>query len=201
MGIKIVVINALIGICICAGLPVLAQNPDIDLLKSINPRNPQSTVWKTASASAYFVPAVATLAPLAYGIIHDDKKARIYAVEMFGSLAISAVIAEGLKLTVNRTRPGDKYPNEVFPSPVDHGQSFPSGHTTLAFATATTMSLEYKKWWIVVPAYLWAFSAGYSRLYFGQHYPTDVLGGMVTGIGSGYLSHYLSRKLFGKQRG
>jgi membrane-associated phospholipid phosphatase len=56
----------------------------------------------------------------------------------------------------------------------EKGLSFPSQHTSFAFATATALSLQYRKWWVVVPAYTWAAMVGYSRLYLGQHYPSDV---------------------------
>ena len=69
------------------------------------------------------------------------------------------------------------------------GPSFPSGHTSGAFATATILSLEYPKWYVIVPSYLWAGTVGYSRLHLGVHYPTDVLGAMVVGAGSAYLSY------------
>jgi len=38
---------------------------------------------------------------------------------------------------------------------IPESTSFPSGHATLAFATATALALDYKKWYVVVPAYLW----------------------------------------------
>jgi len=104
--------------------------------------------------------------------------------------------AELLKPIVHRTRPGDAYPNEIFPNSATHGGSFPSGHTTLAFATATTIALENKKWYIVVPAYIWAGSVGYSRMYLGKHYPSDILAGTVIGIGGAYLGRWLTKKFF-----
>jgi undecaprenyl-diphosphatase len=53
---------------------------------------------------------------------------------------------------------------------------------------------------VVVPAYAWAAGVGYSRMYLGQHYPTDVLAGAAIGIGSAYLSNWLNKKYFAKHK-
>lgn len=57
--------------------------------------------------------------------------------------------------------------------------SFPSGHTATAFASAYALTrLLDKRWaWIYILSALIAFS----RIYLGMHYPTDVLGAILTG--------------------
>ena len=89
-----------------------------------------------------------------------------------------------------------KCTTEFFLQHSETEESFPSGHATLAFATATTLALEYKKWYVVVPAYLWAAGSGFSRLYLGEHYTTDVIGGAVIGTGSAFISHWITHKIF-----
>lgn len=175
---------------------ISAQNLDVDILKGINPMNPDSPYWLQTSASAYWMPGVLAIGALGYGYLGGDKQIRNNGYELLISIGISQLISEGLKVLINRERPADRYPYEIFASSPTHGGSFPSGHTSLAFATATTLALDYKKWYIVVPAYLWAGSVAYSRMYLGKHYPSDVLGGIIVGIGSSYLSHLLRKKLF-----
>ena len=58
--------------------------------------------------------------------------------------------------------------------------SFPSGHTGSSFAAGVTLFLCCPKKY-GVPALVLAFLIAVSRLYVGVHYPTDVLGGMLTG--------------------
>jgi membrane-associated phospholipid phosphatase len=172
-----------------------AQNLDVDILKGFNPRNPNSHFWVQTSNSAYWVPGIVSFGSLAYGLLEKDKTMQRRAYETFLNLAISSVAMEAIKITVNRKRPAEKYPNIIFAHNTIHGKSFPSGHSSLAFSTATSLALDYKKWYVVVPAYLWAGSVGYSRMYLGEHYPSDVLAGAILGIGSGYLSHWLIKKL------
>jgi len=175
---------------------VSGQNLDIDILKSINPMYPNSKYWIQTSASAYWVSGIAVVGSLGYGFLKNDQQIQYNAYELLFNFVVSTGITEILKVSINRERPADKYPAKIFVNGEVHGQSFPSGHTSLAFSTATSLALDYRKWYIVVPAYLWAGSVGYSRMYLGKHYTSDVLGGAVIGIGSGYLSHWLRKKLF-----
>ena len=69
--------------------------------------------------------------------------------------------------------------------------SFPSGHTSVAFAVATSLSLSYPEWYVVGPAVLWAGGMGLARAWHGVHYPTDVLAGAAIGAGAAVLVHVL----------
>lgn len=174
---------------------VYAQHIDLDVLKSINPTHPSSTYWNVTSSSAYFVPAGAVAGTLVYGLIKKDRSIQHNAYELCISIGASALITQALKYSINRQRPAERFPDEIYPAQVKHGHSFPSGHTSLAFSSATSLALEYKKWYIAVPAYVWAGTVGYSRMYRGLHYPSDVLAGAAVGVGSGILSHWLTKKL------
>lgn len=173
-----------------------AQNWDVNLLKSINPQHPNSSIMKGFTNSSYPIGVATPLSLLAAGYIKKDKQLQHKGWEAFGSLAIAAVVTEGLKVTINRDRPYIKYPNKIFSNSTENDRSFPSGHASVAFATATTLTLEFKKWYVAVPAYAWAAGVSYSRLYLGEHYPTDIIGSAVVGCGSAVLSHWLSKKIF-----
>lgn len=175
-----------------------AQNADINILKSINPQNPTSGYWRNTSTSAYYVAGAASFGTLIYGLASGNQTAKQNGLEAVINLSATELFTYVVKMSVNRTRPADRYPNDVFVTSPTHGQSFPSGHSSLAFATAATISIQYHKWYVTVPAYLWASSVGYSRLYLGKHYPSDVLAGAAVGIGTAYAGHWLNQKLFKK---
>jgi undecaprenyl-diphosphatase len=73
--------------------------------------------------------------------------------------------------------------------------SFPSGHTTAAFAFAlavwTTAPRRWMRWAALAAAVLMAFS----RLYVGVHYPSDVLAGALMGALAGCLARRLCRRI------
>ncbi|MCL4434127.1 MAG: phosphatase PAP2 family protein [Actinobacteria bacterium] len=62
--------------------------------------------------------------------------------------------------------------------------SFPSGHTLTAWCAATVLAAGDP---LGPVYYLLASAVSYSRLHLGHHYATDVIGGMVMGIGLGYI--------------
>ena len=80
--------------------------------------------------------------------------------------------------------------------------SFPSGHTTSAFATAVFFSSVYSdyfpdsKWkpYILGSSLLTASLVGYLRYESGAHFPTDVLAGAAIGSAIGYFIPYFHKK-------
>jgi membrane-associated phospholipid phosphatase len=66
-----------------------------------------------------------------------------------------------------------------------HSRSFPSGHTTTSFACATVLAFLVPR---AAPfAYVLAAAIGYSRLYVGVHWPTDVVAGAALGVATALL--------------
>lgn len=110
------------------------------------------------------------------------------------SAGVAGIFSYVIKKLVSEPRPYE-VDARITQWSVGGGFSFPSGHTTEAFATATAMVLLYRSWKVALPAYSWALLIGYSRMHLGVHYPFDVLAGMIIGISSAYfLSHIFVRK-------
>jgi len=92
-----------------------------------------------------------------------------------------------LKHMFHRHRPGDNEPPHPylwegpFPFTTDY-TSFPSGHTTTAFAIASVLTQGYKgKLWIGLTSYSIATLVGLSRINDGKHWATDVIAGAALG--------------------
>jgi len=99
------------------------------------------------------------------------------------------------KETIKRKRPFKTHSNIIPPYEIPITSSFPSGHTSSAFETATHFSLTFRKWYYIVPAYTWASSVAWSRLHQGVHYPSDVLVGALVGSTFAWMSYKTNRWL------
>jgi membrane-associated phospholipid phosphatase len=86
-----------------------------------------------------------------------------------------------------------KVPLEIFDGQsIAHVYSFPSGHSTSAFALFTLLSLlAWKRPPAVVLFFCAALLAGISRIYLAQHFTEDVLAGGLTGFVTMTLLYYL----------
>lgn len=80
----------------------------------------------------------------------------------------------------------------LIPAPDPH--SFPSGHTSAAFAAAAAWWKLAPRKWIKAGGAVLAVCMGLSRLYVGVHYPTDVLGGACVGLFCGWLAWKISTR-------
>lgn len=175
---------------VLAGQHVYAQ-ADISLLRNIQKNRSASSdkAMSFVSTSTYPVVAGVCITQLVYGFAAGDKNMQLKALQMTAGIGITAVITYGLKYSVNRRRPYETYPDIVPYESRATDPSFPSGHTSFAFSMATTLSLQYRKWYVVAPAYIYAGTVGYSRMHLGKHYPSDVFVGALTGAGSAWLSY------------
>lgn len=175
---------------------IVGQNTDINLLRNINlNRNTalDGSMQFVSNTEAYIGVGIPVAVVIA-SYVRKDKVLFQKGVNMSLALVASSASTYILKRIVNRERPAYSYP-DIQASETQKYHSFPSGHTSNAFCTATSLSLTFKKWYYVVPAFVWAGAVGYSRMHLGVHYPSDVLAGALLGAGSAYATYKVNKIL------
>ncbi|OFY12242.1 MAG: hypothetical protein A2X11_12780 [Bacteroidetes bacterium GWE2_42_24] len=183
--------KALLPLLICEFMPLLslAGNTELELLRAINTdRNPFfdgffKVITDSAPVLSFMIPALL----IVFLLVTGNKQQALTALIAGVSVGIAALISTILKFWIDRPRPFITY-EFIEKLSVGGSPSFPSGHTTDAFALAIVLALMFRKWWVIVPLFLWAALVGYSRMHLGVHYPSDVGAGMVIGLLAGGLS-------------
>jgi membrane-associated phospholipid phosphatase len=101
---------------------------------------------------------------------------------------LSAYVNSGLKAVFQHPRPFDLDPtvklHEV------EGYGLPSGHSQSAVVVWGTMALQFRRRWLWIVAIVLMVLIGFSRIYLGVHFPTDVLAGWA--VGAIVLALYLA---------
>jgi membrane-associated phospholipid phosphatase len=109
---------------------------------------------------------------------NDGRKAAVLLTIAF---LILIPLGTVLKSEIDRTRPPSG--NMLIP---DTGLSFPSGHATIVSAGAAILFLRFNKGKQIIFSIMLGIEAvlvSYSRIYVGNHYPLDVVGGILLGTG------------------
>jgi membrane-associated phospholipid phosphatase len=172
----------------------ISQNLDIDLLKQINLNRNRDLdpTFRFISNSVTPIAIAAPVALLTNALIKKDSTSKAKAFIVCSGTIAAGILSTSLKYAVQRERPFSSY-SFIQKEGSGGSYSFPSGHTSAAFALATSVSICYPKWYVIAPSFLWASAVGYSRMDLGVHYPSDVLAGAIIGSGSAFLSYKLNR--------
>ena len=167
---------------------------ELNTLRRINPDNPNNAVWTSLSTTSKYISVGVPVGYFVAGLIHDNKDLKQKAAYTAAAILLNTATTTLLKNVVKRERPYNTYTG-IFPDKIESDFAFPSGHTSSAFATATSLAITTKKWYIAVPALAWSAGVGYSRIYLGQHYPSDVIMGALVGSSSALICHLASKQL------
>lgn len=180
---------------------VSSQNIDFNILKQVNSNRNKALdpTFKAITNSAIPISIVTPVVLYSIGMIQKDSLINKKAVFVGETFLVSAFITLASKQIIKRERPYNRY-LELDPVVFENSYSMPSGHTSTAFATATSLSLAYPKWYVIAPSFVWAGSVGYSRMHLGVHYPSDVFIGALVGSGSAFLTHKANQWLEIKSR-
>jgi membrane-associated phospholipid phosphatase len=136
----------------------------------------------------------------AYGFIFKSQKLKTTTLLATQAYLTGGAVESVVKFLSGRQRPYYFDPSSVNAQPTFHGpfykgtdaagnkinSSFPSGHTTVAFAAATVFAMEYKNHpYIPIISYTAATLIGLSRITENKHWITDVVAGAALGFLTG----------------
>ena len=120
-----------------------------------------------------------------YGAGRVTGNERAMAVAQDGlkaSLIAAGIVTPAIQALAGRARPDTDGGGRTF---LSGGSSFPSGHTTQAFALAGVIASHDARWWVDLVAYALASGVGWSRIANDAHFLSDVVAGALIGVSVG----------------
>ncbi|CAN5423424.1 hypothetical protein BH11BAC2_BH11BAC2_12190 [soil metagenome] len=165
-------------------------------VQDVKQRNPE--LHDIAQVATKFgegiVPIGITCAFAAGGLIFKDNRALRTGVLAAEALVHSAILGYAMKASLGRARPTTEAKDgklgffEEFNDETKHN-SFPSGHTIIAFTLATVVATEYSNTiWVPVVCYSAATACGLSRIVLEKHWTSDVLMASMLGYAIGRMT-------------
>ena len=139
-----------------------------------NPTLDRLFIFITSLAGTIFIGLFTVGLALAFYLRKEIYNSVYILLTLGGTLVLNLA----LKLFFKRVRP-DLWSLLV----VEKSYSFPSGHAMISLALALTLIVlafnSRARWPAIIAGLIYVLSIGFSRLYLGVHYPTDILGGWI----------------------
>lgn len=169
-----------------AASAILVFNKDEELMDFVQDnKNDITEVAAFYGEKMGSMPAILGAGGYVLGLVMDNGEIKSTSLMVVKTALVSGMITRALKMSFSRKRPnvGDgAYEFAGFDASNEH-VSFPSGHTTTAFAFATVIAETYKDKSKLIPvlAYTAAAIGGWSRVHDEAHWGSDVLVGALIG--------------------
>lgn len=171
------------------GLTGIATVADKDI-RNFSQRNQSRTANNVFNIDKYYYTefvGASIIAFYGYGLIDNNNSVRKLAIKLTEATLLATSLTVITKTVFGRGRPyrqDTQYYTNPFTFDNDYN-SFPSGHTTLAFTYSTVLANEVDNIFWKVGWYTAAGLVGYSRIYHNQHWFSDVIMGAAIGYFSG----------------
>lgn len=174
------------------GITALSSTVDKDVRKSISVQGSKTynqNFLDGPTAYGYVqYPSILGGALYTIGLFARETELRKTGRMLIQSLVYSGTLTMGLRYLLGRTRPfssktGSQYEFTWFQSKGDT-QSFPSGHTVVAFATSTILAEQIDTWWARAVLYPLAALTAYARVRNDMHWLSDVIFAGALGYGT-----------------
>jgi len=160
-----------------SSIPLMIIKKDVDLFYILNRKincRPLDILMKGITELGSTASAVIlSVFLLGYDLVYPGKT---WTILLF-NLILGQAIIQGLKRLINRPRPYKTFEWALPIKPPSCIYSFPSGHSVTAFSLAMVFSCVFPHFTLLFFAA--ASLVGFSRIYLGCHYPTDVLTGIL----------------------
>ncbi|MBV9181158.1 MAG: phosphatase PAP2 family protein [Acidobacteria bacterium] len=154
---------------------------------------------RASNITGIYAPLATVGASWITGVIRHDDHLRETGTLAGAALIDTMLVTEMVKFGADRVRPkatglssesGEFWPDGKH---AGGGDSFPSGHTAIAFAFAHVVADEYPNWQTKLAVYSLAAATGFERLGGREHFPSDVLvGGALGYLVGGYVFNHHS---------
>ncbi|MDR1972603.1 MAG: phosphatase PAP2 family protein [Treponema sp.] len=149
----------------------------LDLIRSVQSyANPGLTAFMKLVTNFGAAPAYLALLPLIFWCLDEEKGVRLGLAVM-----ISVWINMGLKFLLGQPRPFWEGWDPSVGIITETLNGFPSGHAQISLTMWVIVASWIGKKWAYAAAILISLLVGFSRLYLGVHFPTDLLGGWILG--------------------
>ena len=182
---------AAIGI---AGIGMIADRPVMNWMRR-QPRDNRFMLKVERFGAEYSVYTVAGF--YLAGLAGNQTALEVAQDGIAASLIASGIVTPALKFASGRARPRENLGTGTF-HPFNLGystnSSFPSGHTTEAFALASVIANHYTDTRVTCASYSIASLVGIARMYHDAHFASDVTAGALIGtlVGKSVVAHNLS---------
>ncbi len=136
---------------------------------------------------------------LAGTIGNNDTALSVAQDGLSASIIASGIITPTIKFITGRARPRENLGIATFnPFSLSYAlnSSFPSGHTTQAFAVASVIANHYEESWVAYSSYTIASFVGVARMYHDAHFASDVVAGAMIGtlVGKSVVTHNRTKR-------
>ena len=193
---NIIIIFTILTLILILRTEIIAESIDAQILRAIHIErntNLDGLMKGITNSPCIILPAVPIGLFINYKVC--DCKDKLYnSINIGSSIVITTATSLILKEIIKEQRPYKRYDfieNITNPS----GYSMPSMHAATAFSLATSVTLIEPKYYIIIPAYLWASLVAYSRLHLGVHTFSDVIVGATVGTGISIVTNYMIKSI------
>lgn len=155
-----------------AGIAGLGSSNDTEWTGEMHGNGKDGVFGPGAYLGNFYLNLGAGFATYAVGRASGNAKLAILGADLARAQIVAQATTQGIKYMAGRTRPDGTE------------RSFPSGHASSAFATATVLQRHFG-WKVGIPAYALASYVGASRMDANKHYFSDIAVGAALGIVAG----------------